>query len=420
MDKRIVFFILFIFTVWAGSLNALSGNACAAGKEGKALLPGSSLLLIPDGANNRVMGFDPLTGNLVDPDVIPSDPANLQQPWHAILSADGNSILVSDSTLDVVQEYNLDGSYIGVFAPAGGANTTILDYPLGMALKPDGNLLVTVNSGTNIHSIAEFNSAGTYVGNFVDGGAGGLTAPSAILLRSAQSDYLVSGYHSSAILQYDLSGAYVGVFAAISNSHPGQIIQAANGNYLVTCYDGAYEGVVELNPAGDIVNVYNPAGVGGNVGVYELPNGNILTSNFTGVYEINRSGVLVDTKISGVEARHIQFAQVLSKTGFWWVPGQTGRAISIEIQGGHLAIGWGAYDDSGVASWMFSDGDMSSATTYSGILYSYSGGSCFDCPYHTYSGQKNEGSISIIFTSNTTAQLNALGVIQNIQRIVFQ
>ena len=32
------------------------------------------------------------------------------------------SILVSDQIDDVVQEYDLDGNYIGVFAPAGGAD----------------------------------------------------------------------------------------------------------------------------------------------------------------------------------------------------------------------------------------------------------------------------------------------------------
>jgi len=46
--------------------------------------------------------------------------------------------------------------------------------------------------------------------------------------------------------------------------------------------------------------------VGGNRGVYELPNGNILTTNGTGVYEISRAGTLVDTKITGVNAQYIE------------------------------------------------------------------------------------------------------------------
>ena len=69
------------------------------------------------------MAFDPTTGNLVDADFIPADPTNLSTPKSAILSAGGNSVLVSDQLDDVVQEYALDGSYIGVFAPAGGVNT---------------------------------------------------------------------------------------------------------------------------------------------------------------------------------------------------------------------------------------------------------------------------------------------------------
>jgi uncharacterized repeat protein (TIGR01451 family) len=70
---------------------------------------------------------------------------------------------------------------------------------------------------------------------------------------------------------------------------------------------GTEEGVIEYTAAGVLVDIYNPAAVGGNRGVYELGNGNILTTNGSGVYEIDRSGNLVDTKISGVSARFITF-----------------------------------------------------------------------------------------------------------------
>jgi len=43
--------------------------------------------------------------------------------------------------------------------------------------------------------------------------------------------------------------------------------------------------------------------------VYELPNGHILCRNRNGVYEIDRAGALLDTKITGVSARFISFVQ---------------------------------------------------------------------------------------------------------------
>ena len=410
--------MLLLIAFLVGVLSIMAGTAAAAGKEGKSLLPGSSLLLIPDGTNARVMGFDPLTGNLVDPNVIPTD-ANITNPWFAMISPGGNSILVSDANTNTIQEFDLDGSYIGYFAPAAGPDATILDGPYGMTLRPNGNLLVTCADGANANSVVEFSTAGVYQGNFVANDAGGIVRPWGIVYRAAQSDYLVSGFDSDAIYSYDLGGNFQSVLATI-DAEPEQMALAANGNILVAAHGGSQDGVVELTSGGVLVGVYNPPAVGGGYrGVYELPNGNILAANSNGVYEISRAGTLVSTKIDGVSCRNIQFAQVLSKTGFWVVPGQTGGAISIEIQGSHLAIGWGEYNESGLATWLFSDGKMSSATTYSGILYRFGGGSCFDCPYSPPTSQTNEGTISITFTSNTTATLNAFGINKNIQRSVF-
>ena len=47
-------------------------------------------------------------------------------------------ILVSDQVKDVVQEYDLEGNYLGVFAPAGGVDNAILDNIRGIALAPNG------------------------------------------------------------------------------------------------------------------------------------------------------------------------------------------------------------------------------------------------------------------------------------------
>src|SRR5690606_32249796 len=51
-------------------------------------------------------------------------------------------------------------------------------------------------------------------------------------------------------------------------------------------------------------------GVGSNRGVYELPNGNILTTNSGGVHEVDRGSSLVETKVSGANARFITHVQV--------------------------------------------------------------------------------------------------------------
>ena len=265
----------------------------------------TGVLLIPASTNDRVMAFDPTTGDLIDADFIPSDPTNLSTPIHAVLSADGSQILVSDQIEDVVQAYSADtGVYVGVFAPAGGANTAILDNIRGIAIRDsDGHLLVSVGGGANDDAIAEFDTSGNYVGNFVANGAGGLDSPFDVSAFGA--DWLVGGITSDIIHRYDAGGSPLADFSPI-DTFPEQVSVTGGGNVLVGNFSGTQEGVVEYGSAGNLIGIYDPAGVGGNRGAYELGNGNILTTNGTGVHEIDRSGNLLSTKISGVSARFIQ------------------------------------------------------------------------------------------------------------------
>lgn len=269
-------------------------------------LVGAGVLLIPESTNDRVMAFDPATGDLLDADFIPADPTNLSTPIHAILANDGNSILVSDQLEDVVQQYALDGTYLGVFAPAGGVDNTILDNVRGISLDATGNLLVSVGGGANDDAIAAFDTAGNFIGNRVANSAGGLDSPFDVVING--SELLVGGITSDALHRYDLAGTYIADLAPI-NTFPEQLQVLANGNVLVANFSGTQEGVMELTSAGAVVGISDPASLGGYRGVFELPNGNILTTNGGGVHEIDRAGNLVETKIAGVSARFIEFVQ---------------------------------------------------------------------------------------------------------------
>jgi uncharacterized repeat protein (TIGR01451 family) len=267
----------------------------------------TGILLVPESTNDRVMAFDPATGDLMDPDFVPADPTNLSTPIHAVLSADGSLVLVSDQLEDVVQSYAVDtGAYVGVFAPAGGANTAILDNIRGMAVRAsDGHLLVSVGGGANDDAIAEFDTSGNHVGNFVANGAGGLDSPFDVTAFGA--DWLVGGITSDTIHRYDAGGSPLADFSPI-NTFPEQVFVAGSSNVLVANFSGTQEGVVEYSSAGGLIGIYDPASLGGYRGAYELGNGNILTTNGGGVHEIDRSGNLVETKITGVSARFIELA----------------------------------------------------------------------------------------------------------------
>lgn len=276
----------------------------AAAARARELLGSSGLLLIPDSTAKRVMAFDPVTGDLVDADFVPADPTNLSTPVNAILSPAGNTILVSDQVKDLVQEYDLDGNFLGTFAPAGGPDPNILDNIRGIALRPNGHLLVTVGSGANDDAVAEFDTDGAYLGLFVGKASGGLGSPFDVFGRSV--DWLVAGIDSNMVHRYDLEGAYLADLAPV-DSFPEQIHEAPGTNVLVANFSGTQEGVLEFLADGTPVGIYIAPGLGGYRGVYELPSGNILTTTGSGVYEIDRLGNLIETKITAVSGRFIEY-----------------------------------------------------------------------------------------------------------------
>lgn len=306
-------------------------------------IPEGGILLIPDSSPKRVMGFDPITGDLIDADFIPPHPQQLTTPIHMILCGEGTSLMLSDQSQNTVQRFSFDGQYEGVFAPPGGANTSIMQNIRGMFLRDDGHYLVTVAGGANAHCIAEFDSQGAYVGNFVANNAGGIAHPWSILFRQTENDYLISASGTNAIHRFDVNGNHLEIFAGQLN-FPQQLQQLPNGNILVATFSNP-SGVYELDSQGNQIGYYNP--VTGLRGVYELGNGNLLVTNSSGVYEINRQGVLVDTKIAGVNARHITY--VGPSLGY-------GLPFEEDFETGSLPEDWEQEFVDGEIDWTFQSG----------------------------------------------------------------
>jgi hypothetical protein len=150
--------------------------------------------------------------------------------------------------------------------------------------------------------VAEFDTSGNYLGNFVANAAGGLDGPFDVFPRAA--DWLVPSINTDNVLRFDLTGAPLGVFAG-SVSFGEQVAGASNSNVLVANFSTPNTGVMEFTAAGTPVAVYGV--VTGNRGVYELPNGNILTTNGSGVFEIDRANTLVSTKFTGSGAQYIEY-----------------------------------------------------------------------------------------------------------------
>ncbi len=262
----------------------------------------SKVLLVTDWTADRVYMFNSTNGDLIDTAFIPRSSPLLQSPRHALQHPNTKDILVTDQLSDVVQRFNRNGTYKGVFAPIGGPITTILDNIRGMSFIAGNNLLVTVGSGANQNTVQQFDSAGNHLGTFLP--TTNLNSPFFVTLRG--SDMLVSNFSgTNRVSSFDLSGNFISYFYVGSSfAGPQQIHELPNGNVLVAAFSPP-SGIAYLTPSGTFVRLIN-ASITGNRSAYLLGNGNYLTTNGAGVHEIDSaSGALVRTVTAGANFQFI-------------------------------------------------------------------------------------------------------------------
>jgi hypothetical protein len=140
--------------------------------------------------------------------------------------------------------------------------------------------------------------------------------------------------------------------------------------------------------------------------------------NLNAVYRAPRAFfVAVSLLFIFAGSAHAAPAQVAPASGYWWNPNQTGNGFVIEIQNNQLFLAGFLYADSGEATWVATLGPMSSSSSYSGTLFTDSGGQTLT---GTYQGPPSTtttlGSISINFTSNTQGTVIWPGGTEPIQR----
>ena len=117
-------------------------------------------------------------------------------------------------------------------------------------------------------------------------------------------------------------------------------------------------------------------------------------------------------------------AIVTPEKGLWWDPAEDGTGYQFDVKHGVLVMTMYTYEAGGHSEWYLAAGSLVSngaATTFTSTLDKYRGGQCVSCP-HT--GRPtlapNDGSITITFTSSTSATVNLPGnSVSHIQPQVF-
>lgn len=109
---------------------------------------------------------------------------------------------------------------------------------------------------------------------------------------------------------------------------------------------------------------------------------------------------------------------VTPERGWWWNPQEPGWGLSIEAQRDAVLIATFIYDETGTPIWYSGTGELDDSTVTAPLLR-FDGGQCIGCPYQAPSTTGGPGSVTIEFTSPSTATLTWSGKSITIERFNF-
>nr|AWJ66240.1 hypothetical protein [uncultured bacterium] len=163
--------------------------------------------------------------------------------------------------------------------------------------------LVYVTSGSGAaSSVKTFASDGTFMGNFVDPGAGGLNWPQDIIFLEAMDKAIVSGLNNGAIGSYDKNnGAYINDFASVPLG-PTRMKIGFDGFIYVLQWSGNGK-VLRYQTDGTFVDEFTSIGVNGAIGMAWDNTGNLYVSSYASntVRKFDTAGNDLGIFISGLQ-----------------------------------------------------------------------------------------------------------------------
>ncbi len=164
---------------------------------------------------------------------------------------------------------------------------------------------------------------------------------------------------------------------------------------------------------------------------YKIPNGFLPTDggtlNYAGVdtvtfaslptdgtTAITRNGTTIQnlaTNFAGQSASVTAAgppAAIIPLAGVWWNPSESGSGFGLDYQNGALIVEVYSYLAGGTSQWYLASGPIAN-NVFSATLDKYTGGQCVSCAYKAPGLSGNDGTITLTFTSPTTATADLPG-----------
>ncbi len=278
------------------------------------------VLLIPDSTADTVWMFDAHDGSMISNAFI-TDPGVdggvdvFERPMEVLVAQDG-SLLVCDQFSDLVSRFSADGStYLGIFSLGGTVDNNIMQNIRGGHVLTQGagagDVLVTNSGAFNDLVVSQKNvkrlapTDGSEKQDFAFNRYGGIRGPFDVI--EYNGEVLVADEGQDKIVRYSLDGKFnerfTSALAVPQLDFPQQMAVAGNGNLLVCAFSSGF--ILEFDSAGSLVGQYDPGTLELYRGIVELGNGNLLVTTTSGVFEVTRTGIVVETEAAGDGFRYI-------------------------------------------------------------------------------------------------------------------
>jgi hypothetical protein len=178
----------------------------------------SADFLVSDNFGNQVLRYGE-DGSFISAFVAPGS-GGLVGAVGMVVAPNGDLLVASQGTNQVLRYNGISGSFVGVFA-----SNVNMNGPSHMAFRMNGNLLVSNFLGS---SVSEFDASGAYLGEFTSGTPGSGLQGVASFAIAGNGDVYVGSFNTGDIFVYDSSGAYQSTFSTGHIGAAGLWFQGSN------------------------------------------------------------------------------------------------------------------------------------------------------------------------------------------------
>ena len=207
-------------------------------------------------------------------------------------------VLVNSRGTNAVHRYDASGTFLGEFVTSGSGG---LIGPEQVLFHPDGSVLVTGFGNTAIkryHGIT-----GIYVGDFSSGYT--LETPSKMSIGPDSLIYVTQwGTVQQKVVRFDLSGNFVDEFTSIDTPNGLGHFWDVQGRFYLSVYGNGATGTVQRFAAdGTFLDVFiNSAILQGPTDIWQEANGDVLVQDWTvgNVLRYDSTGGYLGVYISGL------------------------------------------------------------------------------------------------------------------------